>query len=145
MAATLGAFAAACVHVEAAEPRGLLGTWIEPTAVCYQVADPKRDRWVDSCQPHKNVLRLVRDRNEPGAITVTFGRTMSRGHSCEFEGVGHWNETDRVQVRNATTGCELVLVYTGSRIHTVVTTEEQCRTHCGFNASLNGSVLQKTR
>jgi hypothetical protein len=130
---------------QASEPPGLLGSWVERTQVCKEVVDPKRDTWIESSQPETNVLTLSKVQTERCTVKLTFRLTTRRGHGCGFEGIGHWNGKDRVVATNAETGCQLVLIHAGARIHTVVITENQCREHCGYNVSLNGSVLRRAR
>lgn len=138
------ALAVAAIHVLAGDsPAFLLGTYTAPTQVCHQVAVPERDQWIRKCEEAVESLRLSRVNHTYGDIRADAEFVFAGGHTCEFRGFGGWNGVDRIHVRNEQTQCEVVLIYSSKSIHTVVTTYEQCRRHCGSRASLDGLVLGK--
>jgi hypothetical protein len=70
--------------------------------------------------------------------------SFDNNNTCEYEGSGLW-VNDRILASNNETECEVVLVHSHNQIHTVVTTPDQCRTHCGMHGSLDGAVVTRAK
>ncbi len=123
-------------------PPGLFGEFQAKKKICFP--GPKGD-WSE-CEDAIDFLTFTRKAGDSVRnIGVKAEFIFTNGHTCTFEGDGVWNSVDRVIAADQESGCELVLIYSPPKVHTVVTTEEQCKTLCGMRGNLDGVVLRKAK
>lgn len=126
----------------AAQTNKLLGSWVERATVCDRDIDARDGRNPHPCRPHDNVLLVTRTGDPIKELKVQMALEFNNGYGCEFEGDAlAWR--NRIIARNEKTQCEIVFVHYGSRLHTVVRTEDGCQSHCGSFVQMDGVTFVK--
>lgn len=126
----------------ASQTNNLLGSWVERTTVCDRHIDARDRKKPNPCRPHDNVLLVTRTGDPIKELKVQMALEFNNGYGCEFEGDAlAWR--NRIIARNEKTQCEIVFVHDGSRLHTVVRTEDRCQSHCGSFQSMDGATFVK--
>ena len=128
-------------NLAADAPTNLVGNYTAEKTICFLGATGD----FTECEEAHDALEIssIKKDDSSKVFFVRADFIFTNGHTCNFEGHGYWNSTDRLETTSEETGCELILIHTPPTLHTVVRTPEQCKEHCGMRANLDAVVLIK--